>query len=175
MVSPQSQQHSHAEPPNALIWIKTCLATVFGIGFLPKMPGTFGSAVTILPIFFLSANTHGIMLGVAICSFLLGLWSVPLLEERWGDDPPRVVIDEVLGMSLSLASPIIPHTAVWILLAFVLFRVFDITKPFPINRVNAKSGAFYVMIDDVIAALYALLVLHLAWLIHQLHLNSLIP
>ena len=170
MLAP-TERHTNPQPPNPIIWLKTCLATVFGIGFLPKMPGTFGSAVTILPLFVLTANTHSIMLGVVVSSFLLGLWSVPLLEERWGDDPPRVVIDEVLGMSLSLASPIIPHTAVWILLAFVLFRFFDITKPFPVNRVNAKSGAFFVMIDDVLAALYALLVLHLAWLIHQLYFN----
>jgi phosphatidylglycerophosphatase A len=162
------EQHTKARPLNPLGWLKTCLATVFGIGFLPKMPGTFGSAATLIPFFFLTTNTHILMLGVAIASFLLGLWAVPALEQRWGDDPPRVVIDEVLGMSLTLASPIVPHTIVWIMVAFLLFRLFDITKPFPINRLNAKHGAFYVMIDDVIASFYALFVLHLAWLTYQL-------
>jgi phosphatidylglycerophosphatase A len=165
-------EHDTARPTShTLGWLKTCLATVFGIGFLPKMPGTFGSAITLLPLLFLTTNTHTIMLGVAVASFVLGLWSVPFLEERWGNDPPRVVIDEVLGMSLSLASPVIPHSAVWIILAFLLFRLFDIAKPFPINRANAKRGALFVMVDDVIAALYALLTLHCTWLIHQLFLN----
>jgi phosphatidylglycerophosphatase A len=168
-----SSPQEHIPTPNSIFqWLKTCLATVFGIGFLPKMPGTFGSVAALLPVLTISANTHSIMLGVAIASFLLGLWAVPALEERWGDDPPRVVIDEVVGMSLSLASPIIPHTAVWIALAFLLFRLFDITKPFPINCINAKHGALFVMMDDVIAALYALLVLHFTWLTYQLFLLS---
>jgi phosphatidylglycerophosphatase A len=167
MVS-SSLQPSEIKPFRILGWLKACLATVFGIGFLPKMPGTFGSAATLIPLYFLTANTHTIMLGVAIASFLLGLWAVPTLEKRWGNDPPRVVIDEVLGMSLTLASPIIPHTGGWIMVAFMLFRLFDITKPFPINYINAKQGAFFVLIDDVIAAFYALLVLHLAWLTYQL-------
>jgi phosphatidylglycerophosphatase A len=100
-------------------------------------------------------------------ALFLGLWAVPLAEEHWGEDAGCIVIDEVLGMSCTLASPIIPHSWGWMCLAFCLFRLFDIMKPFPINRLNAKHGAIFVMADDILASFYALSVLHCIWFISQ--------
>jgi phosphatidylglycerophosphatase A len=158
-------------PSNTLIRLKGAVATLGGIGFLPKMPGTFGSAAVVLPILFCLGEmawiVRTVLLGLAFTAFLLGLWSVPVLEKYWGNDPACVVIDEVVGMSLTLISPLLPFSFGWTVLGFVLFRVFDITKPFPVSRINARTGAFFVMFDDVIASFYALFVLHLIWLICQ--------
>lgn len=160
-------QSSPSPLHNASTWLKTCIGTVFGVGFLPKMPGTFGSAITFLPTFFPLQNAPMFFLAVAGIAFVLGLWAIPALEERWGNDPSRIVIDEVMGMSLVLASPMIPHSPLWLFLAFILFRAFDIVKPFPINRANARRGALFVMLDDGIASFYAVLLLHGIWLMSQ--------
>lgn len=170
-------QETDIPPPNGthadktLMWLKICIGTGFGVGFLPKMPGTFGSAIVLLPALFPSTNTTFFFVCLATAAFLLGLWVVPVLETAWGNDPSRVVIDEILGMSLVLATPVVPHSWGWLVLAFMLFRLFDITKPYPINRINARQGAFFVMFDDIIASFYALLTLHGAWLIYQLFEN----
>ncbi len=158
-------------PNNAVIRVKGIIATLGGIGFLPKMPGTFGSAAVILPVLLCLGETasivRGALLGIACVAFLLGLWAVPALEKHWGSDPACVVLDEVVGMSLTLISPLLPFSFGWTVLGFVLFRVFDIAKPFPISRINARTGAFFVMFDDVIASFYALCTLHGIWLIYQ--------
>jgi phosphatidylglycerophosphatase A len=154
--------------PHFINRLKLSISTVAGIGLLPKMPGTFGSAAVFIIIFFPLANPSLTFLILACASFLLGLWAVPVAEQHWGHDAGCIVIDEVLGMSFTLASPIIPHSWGWLLLAFILFRFFDIVKPYPINRLNAKHGAVFVMVDDILASFYALLVLHGAWLIYQL-------
>ncbi|TAE30128.1 MAG: phosphatidylglycerophosphatase A [Candidatus Kapaibacterium sp.] len=171
------QTHSHPSslqmlPKNATIRFKGVIATLGGIGFLPKMPGTFGSAAVALLVMLCVAETawivRSVLFGIACVAFLLGLWAVPALEKYWGNDPACVVLDEVVGMSLTLISPLLPFSFGWTVLGFILFRVFDITKPFPISRINARTGAFFVMFDDVIASLYALVVLHGIWLISQL-------
>ena len=133
------------------------LATGFGIGLIPVAPGTFGSILGIvlflvlthlnLPIFWLS-------LLILILYFFSYLAVQSTLNAVKRSDPGEIVIDEVLGMMLVMMT--IPLDPKWIFLAFILFRIFDIFMPWPINQVDSKlKNALGVMLDDFIAALYA--------------------
>jgi phosphatidylglycerophosphatase A len=89
---------------------------------------------------------------------IVGTWAAHVVERALGDkDPGVIVVDEVAGMTLSVLA--LPLTLPVLLVAFVLFRIFDVVKPFPANRAQALSGGLGVMIDDLIAGLYTLLVL----------------
>ena len=133
------------------------LATGFGIGLIPITPGTFGSMLGILlflvlahldiPVFWLS-------LIIVILYFFSYLAVQSILKTIEKSDPREIVIDEVLGMMLVMMT--IPPDPKWIFLAFILFRIFDIFMPWPINQVDSKlKNALGVMLDDFIAALYA--------------------
>ena len=133
------------------------LVTGFGIGLLPIAPGTFGSMLGIilflalahlyLPIFWLCL----IILILYFFSYLAVQSALRIIKRS---DPGIIVIDEVLGMMLVMMT--IPPDPKWIFLAFILFRMFDILKPWPINQVDSKlKNALGVILDDVLAALYA--------------------
>jgi phosphatidylglycerophosphatase A len=91
---------------------------------------------------------------------IVGTWAAHVVEQALGDkDPGVIVVDEVAGMTLSVLALPLPLTWPVLLVAFVFFRIFDVVKPFPANRAQALSGGLGVMIDDLIAALYTLLIL----------------
>jgi phosphatidylglycerophosphatase A len=148
--------------------IQSMLATGFGVGLVPKIPGTAASALALLVLYVPTASINAVLLSGICAAFVVGLWVVPTVERLLGDDPPCVVVDEFVGMWIALASPVIPRSAVWICAAFLLFRVFDIVKVYPANLLNARRGAFFVMADDVVAGFYASLAVHFLWLTYQL-------
>jgi len=134
------------------------LIASFGmIGFFPVAPATLASAVTAVLLYFVlpwSPVAWGIGIAVLLA---LGVWSSGRLERLLGTDPSAAVIDEVLGMLLSmLAAPITPTTLV---LGFLLFRIFDVLKVWPGRRLERLHGGWGIMMDDVLAGLYAALVL----------------
>lgn len=143
--------------------IALALASLGGAGFFPKMPGTFGSAVALLLLLLPTDNIHLVLLTASVVAFVLGLVVVPTLCDDHQDDPAFVVIDEASAMWLVLASPFVPHTWLWVIVSFFLFRLFDIWKPFPIKLIEQRKGSFAVMMDDIIAAVYALVCLHLLY------------
>ncbi len=125
------------------------LGSFFGIGFLPKAPGTFGSLAALLLVFFSPPwYVYAISAGIAT---LIGFWAIPSMEKRIGDDSPSIVIDEVAGMWLTFALPSVTVGWVWALVGFGLFRLFDIWKPYPIRLLNEQMGALWVIADDIIA------------------------
>jgi phosphatidylglycerophosphatase A len=138
------------------------LATWFGAGLLPKIPGTWGSLAA-LPFAWHIGSEFG-ALGLVIAAaivFVIGCWAADTAS-RAGDirDPGFIVIDEVAAQFLVLAvAPVAPlaYTA-----GFVLFRIADIVKPFPANWADREvHGGLGIMLDDIFAALYAGLVLFL--------------
>jgi phosphatidylglycerophosphatase A len=143
-----------ARPP--LNNLAMLLATAGGTGLLPWVPGSFGSlvgvalAVLVVPIFGISA-----LLVVCLILFLAGWWAAGRVAGASGiADPGFVVIDEVVGQGLVLATvaPSIANYAG----GFVLFRLFDIIKPWPINAVERRfRNGFGIMADDFMAAVYA--------------------
>lgn len=96
---------------------------------------------------------------------ILGIWAVNRLEPYWGEDPSRVVVDEMVGVWIALLAA--PSGSVWYGLgAFALFRLFDIFKPLGIRRMESFSGGFGVMMDDILAGIYSFVVLiGVRWLI----------
>jgi phosphatidylglycerophosphatase A len=136
------------------------LTTWFGVGFSPWAPGTFGSLAS-LPFAFLimeMSGHYGIAIAAAVI-FVIGAYAVDNYVLQTGkEDPGEAVIDEVAGQFLPLL--VAPYSIEGWIIAFILFRVFDIWKPWPCNWIDKKiSGGLGVMLDDVAAGTYAGLVI----------------
>ena len=142
------------------------LATVAYCGYFPIAPGTVGSAAGLI-VYLLVWWTHSpiVEVGLIVVTFVVGVWAATQAERHFGGiDPGPVVIDEVLGMLVTLA--FIPAGWSAALAGFVLFRVFDVIKPYPANRLENLHGGFGIMADDAMAGVYANLALRLAmWLL----------
>jgi len=155
-----------ASPPRGVLlrhpagWI----ATGFGAGFSPVAPGTAGSLAALLPWFFLRGLTPLAYATVVVLAFALGVWACGwIVRAQRIADPACAVWDEFVGQWIALA-PLLWHAAGWPgwAGAFILFRIFDIWKPWPVSWADrAVDGGLGVMLDDVIAGLYAALVLTL--------------
>lgn len=151
-------------------FVPTLIATGFGCGFWPWGPGTMGALFATLlwmgASFWLDAVSLAWgTLAAAVVFTGLGTWATHKLQPFWGDDPSRVVVDEMVGVWIPL---IVCPAGHWLFaaLAFVLFRFFDIVKPLGIRALDRRRGAFWVMADDILAGIYSLLVLLLViWMI----------
>ena len=130
------------------------IATVGGIGYLPKAPGTWASAFAVLAAVGLHQTSAGAIAGAAAAATAIGLVATHSYLKRSAiADPPEVVIDELGGQWLTLAA--LPFGALAYALGFLAFRVFDIVKPWPIPWIEQRSGAWGVVLDDLMAGLYA--------------------
>lgn len=142
------------------------IATVGYCGYFPFAPGTVGSAAGLL-VYLLVVWTQSPLVeaGLIVGLFAAGVWAGTASERYFGGiDPGPVVIDEVVGMLVTLA--FIPVGWSGALAGFVLFRIFDVIKPYPANRLEALHGGLGVMADDVMAAVYANVSLRaLMWLL----------
>ena len=149
----------------ALGWAEPALwlATWFGAGLLPKMPGTWGSLAA-LPFAWILVSLGGpwLLIAAAAAVFLAGLWaSDRYMRAVQLHDPAPIVIDEVVAQWLTLA--FMPLDPVIYMLGFFLFRAADVLKPWPASWIDRRvGGPWGVMADDLVAALYAWLVL---WLV----------
>ncbi len=135
------------------------LAFGFGTGLAPVAPGTFGSLPGVL-LFWLTLDFGlYVQLGIALAIALAGIWICGESARRIGvHDHGGIVWDEIVGMYVTLI--VAPVTVPGFILAFVLFRVMDIVKPWPIRDLDHRlAGGAGIMLDDVIAALYAALIL----------------
>lgn len=133
------------------------IASLFFVGYIPFAPGTWASLLTAIVIYSLVPSQYELLLAIPII-FALGLWSSRTAERCWGKDNKRIVIDECLGQTMAFLS--VPVTAVNIGLGFVLFRFFDIFKPFPIRQLETRlKGAMAVMVDDLAAGIASNIVL----------------
>lgn len=132
-------------------------------GHAPWASGTVGSAAALAVYWVLPFTDNGTLtLLVALAALFLGLPAAASLARRYGDDPSVVVLDEAVGMWIALAY--LPKTWLFALGAFLLFRLFDIVKPQPARYFDNMRGAAGIMMDDVIAGIYANLVMQIVWL-----------
>jgi phosphatidylglycerophosphatase A len=139
------------------------IATAGGAGFLPRAPGTAGAAVGVLGYLAIdAAGAAAYIPHVILVILFAGTIAAYRVESIWGHDSQRIVIDEVVGQMIAyVLAGGTRLSAASIIVGFVLFRLFDITKPFPIRRLERLPGGTGVMADDVGAGLYALAALTL--------------
>lgn len=150
-------------PRSRLSWL---IATFFGVGFLRPGPGTYASAITVLlwwaagRVIVSSWWIPLSALMAAVVTFIGIPPSTVVARESGREDPGFVVIDEVAGQMIALIG--LPLDWKYLLAGFILFRSFDIVKPFPLRRLEKLPAGTGIMMDDVGAGLYALALLH-AW------------
>jgi phosphatidylglycerophosphatase A len=138
-----------ARPP----YVPLAIATALGAGYAPFAPGTVGSAAGLV-LWWLLPSSAAAQLAAIVIAFVLGSWSGTVAERHFGrTDPGQVVIDEVMGMLITLF--LNPVGWKGVVAAFVLFRLADVVKPWPANRFERLPGGVGVMADDGMAAIYA--------------------
>lgn len=141
------------------------LATAGYCGYFPFAPGTVGSAAGLIVYLLVWWTASPVVeVGLIVALFAAGVWAGSIAERYFGGiDPGPIVLDEVVGMLITLA--FIPVGLSGALAGFVLFRIFDVIKPFPARRLESLHGGLGVMADDAMAAVYANLTLRaLLWL-----------
>lgn len=134
------------------------IASCGGIGYIEKGAGTLAAMVWCLLYYFFNVEFYlPVLLAVLLFLFFIGVWSSMKVEKAWGHDSKKIVIDEFLGMGISLAA--IPSQLFPVLAGFVLFRFFDIAKPLGVRKMESLPSGWGVMADDLLAGLYTNLVL----------------
>jgi len=141
------------------------VATMGYVGYVPVSPGTAGSAVALLLLWFLPEIPPALFGISCVLLLAVGVWTGGLTAfNHNAHDPSHVVIDEWLGMWLSVA--LLPKTFLLYGIAFLLFRFFDVLKPFPLNRLEDLPGGWGIMLDDVAAGIVTWVIvaaLHSFW------------
>ena len=158
----------HQPPRTLLDYLALALAT-FGVGYLPIAPGTLGSLVGVL--IFLAARRMALVLGIndilievllIVVITLLGIWAASQTERLAGrKDPAKVVVDEVSGQMISLFPLVLFRwwpVAPAVIISFILFRFFDIVKPYPARQFERLRSGLGIMADDLVAGLYGAVV-----------------
>lgn len=135
--------------------ISTCL----GIGYIGKGAGTVAAVACCICWYAAWAGGYSPVTSLVVTIFitLVGIWSGNVVSKIWGHDPARVVIDEAAGMCISLL--FLPVNIKYILSALILFRFFDIVKPLYIKKMERFPGGWGIMLDDVLAGIYANIIL----------------
>jgi phosphatidylglycerophosphatase A len=145
------------------------VATFGFVGYIPFAPGTWGTAAGLVVWFLIPWHAFWLNLGLVTFFFFLGIFASEYIEQRIGEiDPPYVVIDEVVGiwLAMTLIAPIqYPENLGLIVLAFLIFRFFDITKIKPIRQLELIGGGFGIMADDILAGIFTGIVINLGKLI----------
>jgi len=138
------------------------LSTGFGVGYFPIAPGTAGTLLALLLYYFFfpespSVLIQGVFLIIMALFFAVGVWSGTQAEAFFGHDPSCVVIDEIVGMWLTLF--LIPKSLLWLILGFGIFRVLDISKWLGAQRMQSLKGGWGIMMDDVVSGVWSNLIL----------------
>ena len=152
----------HRISPRLLLNPAHFLSLGFGAGLAPAAPGTFGTLVAV-PLYLVIAQfALPWYLAVVAAGFCGGIWLCGYTGKALGvDDHGGIVWDEIVGFWVTMIA--VPPAWQWILLGFVLFRIFDIVKPWPVGFADRRlRGGLGVMFDDLLAGLYALACMHIA-------------
>ena len=139
------------------------IATLGPIGYLPKAPGTWGSMTAAIIWYVLAEfipDFQKYQLTIIIISAVAGIIVSEIVSRAGDKDPKEVVIDEFVGMWIALIW--LPHSLKLIVIALILFRIFDIAKPFGIRRLEKIRGGMGIMMDDIAAGILSALILHLS-------------
>lgn len=147
-------------------WFHVIVSTGLGSGFFPEAPGTFAGFIAsliwyALYLVLLPPTLFWVTFALIIITIFVGVWTSNVMEKYWGTDPRAVVIDEYVGTWIPLlVAPSEKHTLLFAIIGFVLFRIINIFKPLGCRWIDQNvKGGWGVMLDDVLAGSYALLLL----------------
>ena len=149
-----------------MTFISKLISTFFGVGLFPYAPGTMGSLAIVIIYWFLPEMNSLELSALIVFVSLLGVYTATITEKEFvnklgveGHDPGIIVIDEVAGMLIALIA--IPKNIYYVIAAFILFRIFDILKPFPIKQFEKLPKGWGIMFDDIVAGIYANIILQI--------------
>ena len=147
-------------------WFHVIISSGFGSGFFPGAPGTFAGGIALLIWYglYLLLSSYVLVLTtifLIVATTLIGVWTSNVMEKYWGEDPRAVVIDEYVGTWIPLLVAPSGEHSIWVaIIGFALFRLIDIFKPLGCRWIDQNiKGGWGVMLDDVLAGFYALLLL----------------
>ena len=131
----------------------------FGSGLTPKLPGTAGTLTGVLLFILIPDMSWIAYLVIVVCGFLFGIFCCEYTAKSLNvHDHPSIVWDEIVGYLVTMF--MVPKDWLWILIGFILFRVFDILKPWPISVIDSRvKGGLGIMFDDVVAAFFSLVII----------------
>jgi phosphatidylglycerophosphatase A len=155
--------------PIGLLDFHRLVSTCLGLGYIRKGGGTVAALACCIAWYFAWRGGNGHFwapIAVTAVFLVVGIWSAGKVEAGWGEDSYRVVIDEVAGMCISLL--FVPVKWPYVLIGLVLFRFFDIAKPLYIRKMELLDGGWGVMMDDVLAGVYANVILQIIVLVKPL-------
>ena len=136
------------------------IGTGAGVGLVPVAPGTFGTAAALLIYYVLPVpSASPIFLSIILLGLIIGIWATGILSTDNDPDPGKVVWDEYVGLWITCF--LLPKTWEWLIPAFFIFRILDILKPWPIRRIESLPKGWGIMLDDVLAAIYANLAINI--------------
>lgn len=157
-----NNNHSLGKVP----WLHVIISTGLGSGFFPGAPGTFAGFIAlmiwyVLYLVLLPTTLLGVMVALIVITTFVGVWTSNVMEKYWGEDPRAVVIDEYVGTWIPmLVAPSGEYTTWLAIIGFALFRLIDIFKPLGCRWIDQNiKGGWGVILDDVLAGFYALLLL----------------
>ncbi|MCK4506666.1 MAG: phosphatidylglycerophosphatase A [Candidatus Aegiribacteria sp.] len=136
----------------------TVIATVFGAGYFPVAPGTAGSLISVI-VFLLIPAGNSLHLLILAVILPVGYWSGSIGQKLWGNDPSRVVIDEFAGCWIACLAVPCSWGIIGIAVAFILFRVFDILKPWPVSVFDRMKSPAGILLDDVAAGVLSAIII----------------
>jgi len=163
-LSEEKRENQQDRPEESLkVMLAYMLATGLYVGKLPKAPGTLGTLVALIPIFiYWNKGGEYILINqifITLAVFFTGIWASTVIVETFKEkDPEYIVIDEIAGYMVAMIG--FPLNFKIMLLAFVIFRIFDIFKPPPIKQVEKLPSGLGIMLDDVVAGAYTWLVMY---------------
>jgi phosphatidylglycerophosphatase A len=148
-----------------LNFIDKLLGSGFYTGYIPFASGTFGSIAGLIIYYIPGFERPGIIIPAIIVFSLYGIYVGSRFEKVYGKDPAECTIDEIVGMWISLL--FLPKILWLSLVVFLVWRLFDIIKPYPARQLEKLEGGIGIMIDDIISSLYVLLLVHLFILLYS--------
>jgi phosphatidylglycerophosphatase A len=143
-----------------ILFIARTFASCAGIGYIRKGAGTVAALLVCILWYFFFKNyrePNWLTASIIVILFFVGVWAASVVEQKWGKDSNRVVIDEAAGMCVSLF--LVPFCIKYILIGLILFRFFDITKPLYIRNSEKLPSGWGVMTDDLLAGIFSNLIL----------------
>lgn len=154
--------------------ISRLISTGLGVGYFPIAPGTMGTLAAVVVFWFCPQVSIFQLILICLGLTAIGIYSASITEKEMQNkagsdelhDPGIIVIDEIVGMFVALIA--IPKTLNFVIAAFILFRIFDIAKPFPIKKIEKLPSGWGIILDDVAAGLFANIILQIVIIIFHL-------